>query len=640
MAGTEEGVAPIALTRRESFALAGIAGAVAIADRVDAQAPLSDEALSLLYPFESATRSTRDLSGLWRFKLDRDDAGEKEGWQNGLTNWRSIPVPASWQELFDDARNYVGAAWYETDFQVDPAWRGRALRLRFGSAVYRAKVWLNGKLLGEHRGGHLPFVFDIGAQAKFGEANRLTVMVENKLERDRVPNNPDVAAWKWQLEEYPQTSYDFFPFSGLHRQVWLCALPQTHISDIAVTTTRSGQSGLVEVTLTVSGHWSGRARIVIAGGKAPISAVLDVRDGQGVATLRVPNARLWSPADPFLYRVTATIGGGAPIDEYAIDAGIRTIEISGTRLLLNGESVQLRGFGKHEDFFFHGKGLDLPVLVRDYELLKWIGANSFRTSHYPYAEEALMLADRVGLLVIAETPGVSLTFSDEPAIIEARRVQLRQDLVDMVRRDRNRACVIAWSIGNEPLTKPFHTQGDAPPEAVQRGKTFFDNIFDHIHALDGTRPATMVSVQGGPPDWLAKGDFICTNSYDGWYAVSGRLEDAAEVVERELTGLHAHFPNKPLMISEFGADAVAGMHDQPALMWDEEFQAEMIAMYLRFAAKHDWVIGTHPWAFADFRTSQSTMRVDGLNFKGVFTRDRRPKLAAHKLRALWNPNAA
>jgi beta-glucuronidase len=368
--------------------------------------------------------------------------------------------------------------------------------------------------------------------------------------------------------------------------------------------------------------------------------VLDVRNGQGVVTLRVANARLWSPADPFLYRVTATIGGTAPIDEYAIDVGIRTIEVSGTRLLLNGEPVRLRGFGKHEDFFFHGKGLDLPVLVRDYELLKWIGANSFRTSHYPYAEEALMLADRVGLLVIAETPGVSLTFSDEPAIIEARRIQLRQDLVDMVRRDCNRACVIAWSIGNEPLTKPFHTQGDAPPEAVQRGKAFFDNIFDHIHVLDRTRPATMVSVQGGPPDWLAKGDFICTNSYDGWYAVSGRLEDAAQVVERELTELHARFPNKPFMISEFGADAVAGMHDQPALMWDEEFQAEMIAMYLRFAAKHDWVIGTHPWAFADFRTSQSTMRVDGLNFKGVFTRDRRPKLAAHKLRALWNPDAA
>ncbi|HMI18664.1 MAG TPA: glycoside hydrolase family 2 TIM barrel-domain containing protein [Sphingomonas sp.] len=640
MAGTEEGVAPVALTRRESFALAGVAGAVAIAGRVDAQAP--DEALSLLYPFESPTRSTRDLSGLWRFKLDRDDAGEKEGWQNGLTNWRSIPVPASWQELFDDARNYVGAAWYETDFQVDPAWRGRALRLRFGSAVYRARVWLNGKLLGEHRGGHLPFVFDIGGAARFGEANRLSVMVENKLERDRVPNNPDVAAWKWTVEEYPQTSYDFFPFAGLHRQVWLCALPQTHITDVVATTVHIDRSASwgVQVEVSVSGRWSGEARVQIEGGESRGSAIVHITGGRGTTVVAMRRARFWSTGDPFLHRVTVMIGGAGPIDEYAFDFGMRTIEVRGTQLLLNGEPVQLRGFGKHEDFFFHGKGLDLPVLVRDYELLKWIGANSFRTSHYPYAEEALMLADRVGLLVIAETPGVSLTFSDEPAIIEARRRQLRADLTDMVRRDRNRACVIAWSIGNEPLTKPFHTIGDAPADAAQRGKAFFDDIFDHIHALDRTRPATLVSVQGGPPDWLAKGDFICTNSYDGWYAVSARMDDAAQVLEREMTALHALYPNKPLMITEFGADAVAGMHDQPALMWDEEYQAEVIAMYLRFAAKHDWVIGTHPWAFADFRTSQSTMRVDGLNFKGVFTRDRRPKLAAHKLRALWNPNAA
>ena len=246
--------APHTLTRRETFALAGAASAVAVASRSEAGLPeAAAESLSFLYPFESATRSTRDLSGLWRFKLDRDDVGEREGWQDGLTDWRSIPVPASWQELFDDARNYVGTAWYETEFQIDPGWRGRALRLRFGSVVYRAKVWLNGKLLGEHKGGHLPFVFDINAAARLGEANRLTVMVENKLERDRVPNNPDVSAWRWTLEEFPQTSYDFFPFAGIHRQVWLCALPHTHISDIAITTARSGKAASVEVALSVTG---------------------------------------------------------------------------------------------------------------------------------------------------------------------------------------------------------------------------------------------------------------------------------------------------------------------------------------------------------------------------------------------------
>jgi len=237
-------VARVALTRRETFALGGAVGAASLGFNAEAQATAPPEELSILYPFESPTRSTRDLSGLWRFRLDPDDVGEKQGWQNGLSGWRTIAVPASWQELFDDARNYVGTAWYETEFQIDPAWRGRALRLRFGSVVYRAKVWLNGQLLGEHMGGHLPFVFDVEQAARLGQANRLTVLVENKLKRDRVPNNPDVPSWQWTLEEFPQTSYDFFPFSGIHRQVWLCALPPTHISDIAITTARSGTNAL------------------------------------------------------------------------------------------------------------------------------------------------------------------------------------------------------------------------------------------------------------------------------------------------------------------------------------------------------------------------------------------------------------
>jgi len=149
--------------------------------------------VSLLYPHESATRATRDLSGLWRFQLDPADKGETERWfERGLPAARHIPVPCSWNDLFDDARDYFGTAWYETQFQVDPGWRGRRLTLRFGSAVYRARVWLNGRYLGEHVGGHLPFAFDVTGLAQAGQPNRLTVSVENKLLLDRVPAVPDM----------------------------------------------------------------------------------------------------------------------------------------------------------------------------------------------------------------------------------------------------------------------------------------------------------------------------------------------------------------------------------------------------------------------------------------------------------------
>ena len=165
----------------------------------------------------------------------------------------------------------------------------------------------------------------------------------------------------------------------------------------------------------------------------------------------------------------------------------------------------------------------------------------------------------------------------------------------------------------------------------------FRRLFASVRAADPTRPVALVSVQGGPAEWVGQGDVICTNSYDGWYAVSGRLDDAAAALEREVTALRARHGDKPIVYTEFGADALAGAHAQPPEMWSEDYQADLIEMYWRTLRRHPYVVGTHPWAFADFKAVQSVMRVQGLNQKGVFTRDRRPKLAAHRLRALWRP---
>jgi beta-glucuronidase len=632
------------MTRRQAFGAVGAAVAVtgmaaesAQAADTPLRAPLpAPEGPTRLYPHESLTRATRDISGLWRFRLDPQDKGEAARWYDGLTETRSIPVPCSWNDLFDDARNYFGAAWYETEFHLDPAWKGQRIHLRFGSAVYRAKVWVNGQPMGEHVGGHLPFAFDLGEAARFDGPNRLTVMVENKLELDRVPAIPDPATSRFYLEDFPQTAYDFFPYSGLHRPVLLFTTPAAHIHDVSVVTSRSGGAGVVEVSFTVTGGWSGAATLSITDGAQPIRVPVQVSGGRGAGTIRIPSARLWGPEDPFLYTLTVSLGDAArPADDYALKIGVRTIEVSGDKLLLNGKPVHLTGFGKHEDFILHGRGQDLAVLVRDYELLKWIGANSFRTSHYPYSEEAMMLADEYGFLVIGETPGVSLTFSDRPDVIAARHTQLTADLTDLIDRDKNHPCVILWSIANESLTKPFHTLDEAPADAVAKGIPFFRDMFAHVRSLDRTRPVAMVSVQGGPPEWVGQGDVICANSYTGWYAVSGRLGDAEAALHKEVEELHRRHGAKPIIFTEFGADAVAGSHAQPAEMWTEEYQAEMIAMYLRVLGQYPFVVGTHPWAFADFRTAQSIMRVGALNQKGVFTRDRRPKLAAHKLREVW-----
>ncbi|MBO9709936.1 MAG: beta-glucuronidase [Caulobacter sp.] len=634
-----DGPAPRAMiTRRgavgvaSGLAMAGVAAGAAAADRAPKLAARSGPE-SLLYPHESASRTSKPLAPTWRFRADPQDVGEAEGWQKGLRDFRLIPVPASWNDIFDDMRNYVGSAWYETEFRVDKAWAGQRIHLRFGSVTYTAKVWLNGKPIGGHVGGNLPFGFDITDAVSMDGENVLTVLVENKIRLDRVPATPDTARWHLHTAHFPQTAYDFFPYSGVHRPVLLYTTPDVHLYDVTV---RTSLDGRIAVDLEASAPWSGQASVVVSDGKRSEKATITLSGGKGSGVVTVKSPRLWSPEDPHLYTLTVRLENGAASDEYAFKIGVRTIEAKGDKLLLNGKPVFLRGFGKHEDFPIHGRGLDVASIVRDFELLKWIGGNSFRTSHYPYSEEAMMLADEHGLLVIDETPAVSLVFADPPEIQEARFKQLRQDIVDLVRRDKNHPCVIMWSLANEPLVKPFHTIDPEPAGGNETGLKFFSPLFDLTRQLDATRPVTIVSVQGGSTDWQALGDVVCTNSYQGWYSLSGQLDRAEEALKADVAKLRARHPNKPIMFTEFGADAVAGMHSHPPEMWTEEYQADMVEMYIRVLETFPFIFGTHPWAFADFRTSQSIMRIGAQNHKGLFTRDRKPKLAAHRARALWS----
>ena len=306
----------------------------------------------------------------------------------------------------------------------------------------------------------------------------------------------------------------------------------------------------------------------------------------------------------------------------------------GDQLLLNGQPIKLTGFGKHEDFPLSGRGLNLPMWVRDYELLKWVGANSYRTSHYPYAEEAMQLADRLGILVINEIPAVGLNFEDPEEATAKRLAQCRQQLRELVARDKNHPSTIMWCVANEPMGGPLLGAGPPVPAAVEAGMRFFREMSAEARKLDATRPVTLVGVQGGPTEWHGLFDVVCINRYYGWYVLGGRLEQGAKELARELDALHKAF-GKPIVIAEFGTDTLPGAHNTPPEMWTEEYQVEYLRRYLDVAAERPFVAGMHVWNFADFKTGQGTSRAGGMNFKGVFTRDRRPKMAAHFLRTRW-----
>jgi beta-glucuronidase len=605
----------------------------------------------MLTPRDSRSREYLRLDGLWRFQFDPGGGTSGEGhgagtaqrwWTAPLPGGREMPVPASYNDLVTDPaeREFVGDVWYQREVRVPASWQGRRIVLRCDAATHRGTMWARDTLVADHIGGYTPFEADVTALARCGEPLRVTMRVGNELTMATIP--PGVISTSAGSQRTQRYFHDFFNYAGLHRSVWLYTTPKTYIEGAAVSTDFTPATGVGQVRyqLDVAGD-AGDAGA--AGGAALTSVLLRDAAGQVVARaagpageLAVPRARPWQPGDPYLYRLEVTHGE----DEYCLTVGIRTVRVAADRLLLNGVPVRLRGFGMHEDVALRGKGHDDARMVRDFALLDWIGANSFRTSHYPYAEEVLDYADRKGVLVIDETPAVGLhlslgnmgdhgarTFSPEAIGRAAAEAHLAA-IGELIARDRNHPCVIAWSIANEPDT--------AEPAA----REYFAPLVAAARALDPARPVCFANVATAPPEADVVSDLfdlICVNRYFGWYVSPGDLEAATRQLEEELRAWARY--GKPIVVTEFGADALPGLHALPPVVWSEDYQVALIAASLRVFRRIPQVIGEHVWNFADFATAQAVHRPGG-NHKGVFTRDRQPKAAAWLLRELWASDPA
>ena len=548
----------------------------------------------------------------------------KSGWQTGFASGRPIAVPASWNDQFEEGRDFLGPAWYQTEFDLPWGWEGKQTILRFGSVNYLADVWLNGETLGTHEGGHLPFEFDITARVK-PSGNRLVVRVDGRLAFDRVPpgnvTGDPADFFSSHGDNYPQAQFDFFPYCGIHRPVLLYARPHTFLRDITVQTQIERMNGQIHIQVESIGEGFDTVRFHIRG-HGHDSTIENASSGNLTeADLNVPDAALWSPSTPNLYDLSIElVQGGSIVDSYSLKIGIRTVKIDGQLLLLNGEPIYLTGFGRHEDFPIVGRGYLPALIVKEYALMDWMGANSFRTSHYPYSEQMLDLADQLGFLVIDETPAVGLYFREDG--LEKRSALCRQYVHEMIARDKNHPSVIMWSLANEPHSTPPHA------------RPLFEQLYQDAKALDPTRPVTLVSFLGAEEQAFEFCDLICLNRYLGWYSQAGNLDEALSLLSAELDALHQKF-GKPILLSEFGADAIPGHHAQPPEMFSEEYQAELLVRYIELLHQKPYVVGEHIWNLCDFKTSQGITRAGAVNYKGIFTRDRRPKLAAHRIRALW-----
>jgi beta-glucuronidase len=546
-----------------------------------------------------------------------------------------MPVPSSYNDVLVDTavHDHVGDVWYQRQVFVPRGWADRRIVLRFDAATHRAAVWVDDTLVVEHEGGYTPFEADVSELAGPAESIRVTVVVNNELTWQSLP--PGVVEDRPDGRKRQRQYHDFFNYAGLHRSVWLYSTPRSHISDVTVTTGLDGTTGIVgcRTTAVATGDLTLRAELRDAEG------TIVARASGEDTELRVSDATLWRPGNAYLYELRADLlEGERLVDRYQLPVGIRSVRVEGTRFLINEEPFYFRGFGKHEDLNVRGRGHDDASMVHDFALLDWLGANSFRTSHYPYAEEVLDLADRTGIVVIDETSAVGLnlgvggglflggpkaTFSDE-TIGAATQAVHRRAIEELVDRDKNHPCVVLWSLANEPES---HTD---------EARDYFTPLFAAARAADPSRPVGFVNMMLALPQTCRVSDLadvVMINRYYGWYVEPGDLAAAERGLEAELREW-ADVQSKPIIVTEYGADAMPGLHTLDAVAWSEEYQAELLGTYHRVFDRVDAVVGEHVWNFADFATPPSFMRVDG-NKKGVFTRERRPKVAAHHLRRRW-----
>ncbi|OTF80285.1 Beta-glucuronidase-like protein, partial [Euroglyphus maynei] len=333
--------------------------------------------------------------------------------------------------------------------------------IRFGSVNYMAVVWINGIHVMNHTGGHLPFQTDITNHLHTnGKENHITVAVNNELSHNTIPqgsykrkNDSRTIPNRTFIES--NFGFDFYNYAGIQRSVTLYLVPKIRITDLTIITDiddDNDDDGIIHFNVTTNTHDKYIVQIDVFDRHGKL---MNSSRGQSEGSLIIHNVHLWwpftmHPEPGYLYRMAISLYHSIEVDKlidrYYQNVGIRTVRVDreNYQFLVNGQPFYFRGFGKHEEYDVRGRSLDQVMIIKDYNLIKWIGANSFRTSHYPYSEQIMDEADIQGIAIIDECPAVGLSAFNS-LLLKQHLVTIRE----MIERDKNRPSVFMWSIANE-----------------------------------------------------------------------------------------------------------------------------------------------------------------------------------------------
>jgi beta-glucuronidase len=561
-------------------------------------------------------RATTSLDGEWRaivdpfgrgdgshYERDRKAKDKSELVEYNFDTSPTLQVPGDWNSQRPELMFYEGLVWYKRAFTFHKK-PGTRVFLYFGGANYHARVFLNALKIGEHFGGFTAFDYEVTDTLADGD-NTLIVAVDDTRGR----------------EEIPAANFDWWNYGGLTRDVSVVEVPQTFIQDFSIQLAK-GSMNEISSWVQLNGAAAGQQPVTIEIPEANIKQSVTT-DGNGRGEFQFPaKLNLWSPDNPKLYRVVVS----SPSDSAADDIGFRTIETRGTQILLNGKPIFLRGISMHEEAAFRdGRAVNVDD---DRVLLNWakeLGCNFVRLAHYPYNEPMIRLADRMGIMVWSEVPLWQNIAWDSSATLETAEEMLR----DNIARDHNRAAIIIWSVSNE--TK----RGDARLE-------FLKKLTVEARGLDPTRliSSAMNSWDRPSPDsWVLSDalgqylDVLGLNQYIGWY---DRTPEDCD------TAVWTFAYDKPVIATEFGAEALAGNHGDPAARWTEEYQANLYNHQLAMMMKIPALAGMSPWLLKDMRSPGRELPgfQDFHNRKGLISDRGQRKQAFYILQKFYAEKAA
>jgi beta-glucuronidase len=509
----------------------------------------------------------------------------------------TLKVPGDWNSQAEKLSLYEGTVWMRQVFNAEPK-EGSNYILYFGAVNYEAHVYLNGKKLGVHKGGFTPFQFDVTGKLKKGR-NFVVVKADNSRKQDEIPT----------------VNTDWWNYGGITRDVLLAELPATYIADYKVQLAK-GDLKRIEGYVQLAGAQPQQSVSVTIPEANIRTTVKTDAGGRAMISIPVNKLRYWSPEDPKLYQVQIAAGPDSVSDK----VGFRTIETRGKDILLNGKSIFLRGISLHdENPLIQGRlrgDADMRMML---QWAKELNSNYVRLAHYPHSEQMTRLADEMGLLVWAEVPVYwTISWNNPDTFRNAQR-----QLTDLVVRDKNRASVIVWSIGNEtPVSAPRNS--------------FMGRLADTVRGLDDTRlvaAALEVHREGKEvvvEDPLAdKLDLASFNEYAGWYWSS----------TRDMLNYRFNIKyDKPVVITEFGADALAGYHADDETRWSEEYQDLLYKNQFKMLTAIPGLRGMTPWILTDFRSPrrQHPYFQDFWNRKGLISDTGQKKKAFYTLKNFYD----